>query len=168
MTSSPTQEAMGTASSQVHMDHQENPDGIDHSSLDMAMLGNMMAAKPVSVRIPRFMPFAVDLWRQQVEACFAIHNVHAEKYRYYQVLASLEPEILQKVTAYISSPSIHQEYTGLIEALLFAFDRSDGEKIDELFDASLGDSKPVNFIIDSEGCGLIEIRTILRYSDTFS
>ena len=91
----------------------ENAGQVDHSSLDMAMLANMMMApKAVTIKVPQFLPFAVDIWRQQCDACFNLHNIRDETTKYYQVLANLQPDILKKITAYISAPRTGNEYSG--------------------------------------------------------
>ena len=64
-------------------------------ALDMAMLGNMMQAKPITIKIPRFLPYAVDLWQKQCDSTFALHGIHDEHMKYHQVVSSLEPEVLQ-------------------------------------------------------------------------
>ena len=110
--------------------------------IDPALLINMLASRPSPPRIPKFMEYAVDLWHQQNEAVFAIHKIHDQKTKYFQVLASLEPHVLEKVTAYVASPMAGNEYLGLKDALSFAFEKSDGDKFHLLFDMTLGNQKP--------------------------
>ena len=110
--------------------------------LDPALLINMLASRPSPPRIPKFMEYAVDLWHQQNEAVFAIHKIYDQKTKYFQVLASLEPHVLEKITAYVASPMAGNEYLGLKDALSFAFDKSDGDKFHMLFDMTLGNQKP--------------------------
>ena len=117
----------------------ENLGNVDHTSLDMAMLSNMMAPKAVTIKVPQFLPFAVDIWRRQCDACFNLHNIKDETTKYYQVLANLKPDTLKKITAYISAPRAGHEYSGLLAALEFAFTKADGQRFDELMEAHLGD-----------------------------
>ena len=111
-------------------------------SLLETSLAPMVSPKPVSMKVPKFLDYAVDLWHTQCKAVFAIHGVTDQCTMYYQVLASLEPHILQKVTSYVSAPTPHAEFQGLVAALDFAFSKSDGDKFDCIFNATLGDKKP--------------------------
>ena len=123
-------------------DNQTQENGnIDHTRLDLAVLENMVSPKHVSIKVPRFLEFAVDIWKQQCDATFALHKVNDEATRYYQIIASLEPNIIQRVTAYISDPTPGRQYQGLIAALQNAFAKSDGERFEDIMNATLGDQK---------------------------
>ena len=95
-----------------------------------------------TVKIPKFLSFDVDLWEAQVQACFQIHGITSEKQKYFNVLAVLDPESMRHITAYISQPTEGNEFNGLVAALKLAFQQSDGDKIDAIFNMNLGDQKP--------------------------
>ena len=99
-------------------------------------------ATKAPIRLPTFLTFDVELWHRQCQAAFQIHGILDEKSRYFQALASLQAEVVQNVTAYISEPQAGHEFSGLVEALSFAYSKSDAEKFDELFNKGLGDMKP--------------------------
>ena len=117
-------------------------DGHGHTPLETALLANMFPPKAPGLRIPKFLSYAVDLWHEQCMAMFAIHGVRSERDQYYQVLASLEPDVIERIMSYISSPTPQAEFAGLISALTFAYEMSDGDRFDKLMDFSLGDTKP--------------------------
>ena len=94
------------------------------------------------IRLPTFLTFDVELWHQQCQAAFQIHGINDERSKYFQALASLQAEVVQNVTAYITEPDAGHEFAGLVEALSFAYSKSDAEKYDELFNKTLGDKKP--------------------------
>ena len=112
------------------------------NAVDLTMLASLLNQRPTTAHIPRFLPYDVDLWHQQCQANFGIHRVTNEKDQYCQAIAKLEADVLKHVTAYIASPDEGQEFTGLVRELKFAYAQSDGEKMDALFNATLGDQKP--------------------------
>ena len=110
------------------------------TSLDANTMSRLVASRPIM--IPKFMPFDVDLWYNQVEACFAVHGLVDQRQKYFQTVASLDPDVIKHVTAYVSQPDGHGEFQGLVDALRSAFAKSEGDKLDELFALTLGDQKP--------------------------
>ena len=114
----------------------------DKFTLDLPTLVGLLHQKSNQAQIPRFLPYDVDLWHSQCMANFAVHQVQNENDMYSQVIAKLQPEVLKHVTAYMSAPRQNQEFSGLVEALKFAYSQSDGEKMEFIFNCSLGDQKP--------------------------
>ena len=106
--------------------------------------GNAMEVgqRHVLIKVPRFLPFDVDLWETQCLATFNIHGLYDETQRYYQTIAALDADVIKHVTAYISHPRQAAEFSGLVEALKQAFAKSDGERMDELFSITMNDMKP--------------------------
>ena len=96
---------MGVPLSHLNQEDQTNPNAtsnIDHTPLDTALLANMMMPKMTTIKIPTFLPYAVKLWTHQCQALFALHGVQSEQTKYYQVLASLDAHVIQRITAYVS------------------------------------------------------------------
>ena len=114
----------------------------DKFTLDLPTLIGLLQQKSNQAQIPRFLPYDVDLWHGQCLANFAVHHVQNEKDMYSQVIAKLQPDVLKHVTAYMSAPRQNHEFSGLVEALKFAYSQSDGEKMEYIFNCSLGDQKP--------------------------
>ena len=145
MSSSEDPTGMGVPLSHLNQEEQTNSNAtsnIDHAPLDTALLANMMMPKMTTIKIPTFLPYAVKLWTHQCQALFALHGVQSEQTKYYQVLASLDAHVIQRITAYVSSPTVGTEFSGLVDALEFAYELTDGEKFDEIMSSSLGDMKP--------------------------
>ena len=116
--------------------------------LDANMLAQLLGPRQPSPRLPRFLPFDVDLWKNQCEAAFTIHGLNDEKQKYLHVLSSLEPESIKQVTSYITNPHPNAEFSGLVTALKLAFSITDGEKMEKIFGMTLGDKRPSQLYYD--------------------
>ena len=105
-------------------------------------LSSALRTCAVSAKVPRFLPYDVDLWRRQCDAAFHVANVTTQLTRYYHVLATLDPDITKRVAYYTSSPTNGAEFDDLVDALRAAFAKNDGDRMYEFRQARLGDRRP--------------------------
>lgn len=99
-------------------------------------------ARSVSVKLPKFTDWDVDLWFDQADACFALARITQQRTKYNHVLSILDASITVRVASYISNPSDVNEYDGLRLALSRAFGKSLPERYREAMDMRLGDTQP--------------------------
>ena len=148
-------EGDNTASSVDHVSLPSMSDdergGDERGSADMGeALASALRACAVSAKVPKFLPYDVELWRRQCDAAFHIANVTSQLTRYYHVLSTLDPDISKRVAHYTSAPTANAEFTGLVDALSSAFCKSDGDRMDELHALRLGDRRPSDLFYDME------------------
>ena len=117
-------------------------------SLDANTIAQLLGPRQASLRLPKFLPFDVELWHSQCQAAFSIHGMHDEHGKYMHILASLEPDVIKQVTSYIAKPNVSSEFTGLVAALKLAFSITDGEKMEQIFKMTLGDKRPSQLYYD--------------------
>ena len=129
-------------------------------------LASALRACAVSAKVPKFLPYDVELWRRQCDAAFHIANVTSQLTRYYHVLSTLDPDVSKRVAHYTATPTAGNEFTGLVDALSTAFSKSDGDRMDELHSLRLGDRRPSDLFYDMERLWLDPIprdSRVLRY-----
>ena len=97
----------------------------------------------VAIKVPPFWKKNVKVWFLQVESQFITSNITCEKTKYHYVLGSLDSEIAETISDFISQPLTRQPYQDLKNKLINEYSESEQRKIKKLLtELELGDKKP--------------------------
>ncbi|XP_066596777.1 uncharacterized protein [Prorops nasuta] len=94
-------------------------------------------------KLPPFWRQNPKIWFIQAEAQFHARNIRGDNTKYYQVIASLEGEVLEQVADVISSPPEEEKYQYLKQSLIKRFSVSKEKQLTRLLiGLELGEKKP--------------------------
>jgi len=93
----------------------------------------------IQVKIPNYFPNPIN-WFTQVDAAFEISNIRNSKTKYFHLLTSLPPDILEMVS-YELNPHASEPYENLKQAILSKTSMSVTQAIDRLINSKMDSYK---------------------------
>ncbi|KAB0803738.1 hypothetical protein PPYR_00708 [Photinus pyralis] len=112
-------------------------DGVNNAAAE----GSANIAR-VSIKIPPFWQQNPQLWFVQVESQFITHKITSDNTKYHHVLASIESEVLERISDFVLTPPGSNKYEQLKDKLCREFTDSQERQIKTLLNEfQLGDKK---------------------------
>ena len=97
----------------------------------------------VSIKIPPIWQKNVKIWLLQIEAQFATANITAEMTKFNYIIGSLEPDVAELLSDFLTKPLSNTPYTDLKSRIISEFEESETRKVTKLLmELELGDKKP--------------------------
>lgn len=101
----------------------------------------------VSVRFPPFWRADPELWFSQIEAQFITSNITQDSTKYYHAIASVESDVLAKVSDLVKNPPTTDKYNTLKKRLINQFTDSENLKLKKVLSGiEFGDKRPSDIL----------------------